>query len=71
MGKKISSNNLVENRSESRNISKEDLIPVVKKEVVEWGQDINDEQNYFFNKGAFLSFFFCLSFWGILFFLIT
>ena len=55
----------------SRNISKEDLIPVVEKEVVEWSQDINDEQNYSFNKGAFLSLFFCLTFWFTLFFLIT
>ena len=35
MEKKISPNDLVENRSESRNISEEDIIPSFEKELVE------------------------------------
>ena len=69
MGKKISPNNLVENRSESRNISEEDIIPLVEKEAVEWYLD-NVEPYYLF-KGAVLGFIFCLPFWIILFRLIT
>ena len=60
MEKKISPNNLAENRSESRNISEEDIVPLVEKEVVEWHLD-NVEPYYFF-KGAVLSFIFCLPF---------
>ena len=69
MGKKISPNNLAENRPESRNISEEDLVQLVEKEVVEWYLD-SVEPSYFF-KGAILSFIFCLPFWAILFRLIT
>jgi hypothetical protein len=69
MEKKISPNNLAENRSELRNISEEDLIPLVEKEVVEWYLD-NAEPYYFF-KGAVLCFIFCLPFWIILIRLIT
>jgi len=60
MGKKISPNNLIENRSESRDISEEDIIPLFEKEVVESYLD-NVEPHYFF-KGAVLSFIFCLPF---------
>jgi len=66
---KISPNNLAENRSELRNISEEDIVPLVEKEVVEWHLD-NVEPYYFF-KGAILSFIFCLPFWIILFRLIN
>ncbi len=69
MENKISPNNLAENRSESINISEEDIVPLVEKEFVEWHID-NVEPHYFF-KGAVLSFIFCLPFWIILFRLIT
>jgi len=69
MENKNSPNNLAENRSESRNISEEDIVPLVEKEVVECHLD-NVEPYYFF-KGAVLSFIFCLPFWIILFRLIT
>jgi hypothetical protein len=69
MEKKISLNNLAENRSKSRNISEEDIMPLVDKEAVEWHFD-NVEPYYFF-KGAILSFICCLPFWIILFRLIT
>jgi hypothetical protein len=69
MENKISPNNLAENRSESINVSEEDIVPLVEKEVVEWHLD-NVEPHYFF-KGAVLSFIFCLPFWIILFRLIT
>ena len=81
MGKKISPNNLAENRSESRNIpdkffeenyeaSEEDLIPLVEKEALE--RDLyEDVEPFYFYKGAVLCLFFCLPFWSILFWLIT
>ncbi len=69
MEKKISSMNLAEDRSESRNISEEDLIPLVENEAMEWHFD-NVEPHYFF-KGAVLCFIFCVPFWIILFNLIT
>ena len=69
MEKKISPNKLVENRSKSRNISEDDIIPLVDKEAAECYCD-NVEPHYFF-KGAILSFIFCLPFWIILFRLIT
>lgn len=81
MGKKISPNNLAENRSESRNIpdkffeenygaSKAYHIPLVDKEVLERDLYENFEPFYFY-KGAVLSLLFCLPFWIILFKLIT
>ena len=81
MGKKISPNNLAENRSESRNIpdkfieenygaSEEYHIPLVKKEALE--RDLHEDfEPFYFYKGAVLSLFFCLPFWIILFKLIT
>ena len=69
MENKISPNNLPKNRSESRNISEEDIIPSFEKELVESYLD-NAEPHYFF-KGAILSLIFCLPFWIILFRLIT
>jgi hypothetical protein len=69
MGKKISSNILDENRSESMNISEENFISFVEKEMAELHLHIA-EPNYFF-KGAVLSFFFCIAFWIILFWLIN
>jgi hypothetical protein len=69
MKKKISPNRLTENRSESRNISEEDLNPLAEKEAVEWYLD-NVEPYYFF-KGAVLCFIFCVPFWIILFRLVT
>ena len=69
MVKQISPNNLAENRSESRYISEEDLIPLVGKEIVEKCLDNCDEPSYFF-KGAVLSLFLCIPFWTILYFLI-
>jgi hypothetical protein len=69
MKKKISPNRLTENRSESRNISEEDLNPLTEKEAVEWYLD-NVEPYYFF-KGAVLCFIFCVPFWIILFRLLT
>jgi hypothetical protein len=81
MGKKISPNNLAENRSESRNIpdkffeenykaAGEDLIPLVEKEALERELYENVEPIYFY-KGAVLSLFLCLPFWITLFWLIT
>jgi hypothetical protein len=69
MEKKISPNNLAENKSESRNISEEDIIPLVEKEAVEWCLD--SVEPYYFFKGAILSFIFCFPFWIILFRLIS
>ena len=69
MGKKISPNDLFENRSESRNISEEDLMPLVEREMAELCLD-NFEPHYFF-KGAILCFILCVPFWIILFNLIT
>ena len=68
MENRISPNNLPKNRSESRNISEEDIVPMLEKEVMEWHLD-NVEPFYFF-KGAVLSFIFCLPFWIIVFSLI-
>ena len=68
MENKISPNNLPKNRSESRTISEEDIVPMLEKEVMEWHLD-NVEPFYFF-KGAVLSFIFCLPFWIIVFSLI-
>jgi len=65
MKNKNSPNNLSGNKSESRNISEEDIALLFDKEVVEWHLD-NVEPFYFF-KGAVLSFIFCLPFWIILF----
>ena len=69
MEEKISPNNVVENRSESRYISEEDIIPLFEKELVKSYLD-NVEPHYFF-KGAIFSLIFCLPFWIILFKLIT
>jgi hypothetical protein len=69
MGKNIPPNNLDEYRSESKNISEEDLMPLIEKEAAEWPFD-NVEPYYFF-KGAVLGFILCLAFWIILFKLIT
>jgi len=69
MEKKISQNNLVENRSESRNFSEKNIIPFFEKEVVE--SYLDNVEPYYFFKGAVLSFIFCLPFWIILFKLIT
>ena len=69
MKKKISPNNVVENRSESRNISEEDIIPLFEKELV--GSYLDNVEPHYFFKGAILSFIFCLPFWIILFKLIT
>ena len=69
MGKKNSSNNSVENRSQPRNISEEDLAALVEKEVVE--RHMENVESYYFFKGAVLCFIFCLPFWIILFKLIS
>ena len=81
MEKKISPNNLAENRSESRNIPdkfleenyealEEDLISLVEKEVL--GRDLYENaEPFYFYKGAVLCLFFCLPFWITLFWLIT
>ena len=63
MGKKISPNNVVKNRCGSRNISEEDFIPLVEKEMAELYLD-NFEPHDFF-KGAVLCFILCLPFWII------
>ena len=68
MENKISPNNLPKNRSGSRTILEEDIVPMLEKEIMEWHSD-NVEPFYFF-KGAVLSFIFCLPFWIIVFSLI-
>jgi len=65
MVKQISPNNLAENRSESRYISGEDLIPLIEKEAFEGYLD-NIVEPYYLFKGAVVSLFFCLPFWIIL-----
>jgi len=55
---------------ESDDCSEEDLIPLVEKEIAGGCLDNCDEPNYFFNIGALFSFFFCLTFWAIILFLI-
>ena len=70
MVKQISPNNLAENRSESKYISEEDLIPLVEKEALERYLD-NTVEPYYLFKGAVVSLFFCLPFWMILFWLIA
>jgi hypothetical protein len=69
MEKRISLNNLGENKSDLRKASDEDLLPLVENEVAVWHLD-NVEPHYFF-KGAVLCFIVCLPFWIILFNLIT
>ena len=70
MVKQISPNNLAENRSESKYISEEDLLPLVEKETLERYLD-NTVEPYYLFKGAVVSLFFCLPFWMILFWLIA
>jgi hypothetical protein len=70
MVKQISPHNLVENKSESRYISEEDLVPLVENEVLEGYLD-NIVEPYYLFKGAFVSLLFCLPFWIILFCLIV
>jgi hypothetical protein len=50
--------------------SEEDLIPLVEKDILERYLDNGYEPSYFF-KGTILSFFFCLTFWTIVIFLIN
>jgi hypothetical protein len=69
MKKKISPNRLTDNRSEWRNISEEDLYPLVEKEAAE--RYLDNVEPYYFFKGAVLCFIFCVPFWIILFRLIT
>jgi hypothetical protein len=72
MEKKISPNNLAENRSESRNIP--DKFFEENYEALEeaLGRDLYENAEPFsFCKGAVFSLFFCLPFWITLFWLIT
>ena len=70
MVKQISPNNLAENRSESKYISEEDLIPLVEKEALERYLD-NTVEPYYLFKGAVVSLFLCLPFWITFFCLIV
>lgn len=63
-------NCIKENFEEDYEGLEEDLIPCVEKDILEMYLDNSDEHSNFF-KGALISFFFCLTFWIILIFLIT
>ena len=53
---------------ENDEVSEENLIPLVEKDILERYLDNCYEPSYF-SKGSVLSFFFCLTFWAILIFL--
>jgi hypothetical protein len=53
---------------ENDEVSEENLIPLVEKDILERYLDNCYEPSYFL-KGSVLSFFFCLTFWAILIFL--
>jgi hypothetical protein len=62
---------ITEKFEEYDNCPEENPIPLVEKEIAEGCLDNCDESNYFFTIGGFISFFFCLTFWAIILFLIT